>query len=111
MLVDFVPVDHVEEGRDILRPAVLVGQVIGVLPDVDPEDGNFPLAERAVLVRRDRDFQLAFVRHEPGPAASEEKGGVIREVLPELVEDSELIFLTATDKGTIVDLTFDEPIG
>jgi hypothetical protein len=44
VLVDFVPVDHVEEGRDILRPAVLVGQAIGVLPDVDPEDGNFPLA-------------------------------------------------------------------
>jgi len=56
VLVDFVPVDHVEEGRNILRPAVLVGQVIGVLPDVDPEDRGFALAERAVLVRRGHDF-------------------------------------------------------
>ena len=78
MLVDFVPVDHVEEGRNILRPAVLVGQVIGVLPDVDPEDRGFALAERAVLVRRGHDFQLALVLHEPGPTASEEKGGGVR---------------------------------
>ena len=78
MLVDLVPVDHIEEGRDALRPPVLVGQIVGVFPDVDPEDGNFPLAERAVLVRRDRDFQLAFVRHELGPTASEEKGGGVR---------------------------------
>jgi hypothetical protein len=95
----------------MLRPAVLVGQVIGVLPDVDPEDRGFALAERAVLVRRGHDFQLVLVRREPGPAASEEKGGGVREVLLELFEASELIFLTAADKGTIFVLTVDEPIG
>ena len=111
MLVDLVPVDHVEEGRDILWTPGLVLQIVGVLPDVDPQDGGFALAERAVLVRRGHDFQLALVRHEPGPTASEEKGGGVREVLLELVEASELIFLTAADKGTIFVSTVDEPIG
>jgi hypothetical protein len=111
VLVDIVPVDHGEEGRDMLRPAVLVGQVVGVLPDVDPEDGGFALADRAVLVWCGHDFQLALVRQEPSPAASQKKGGGVREVLLELVEASELIFLTAADKGTIFILTFDKPIG
>src|SRR5690349_20404113 len=33
--VDLVPVDDVPEGLDVLGPAVLVLEVVGVLPDVD----------------------------------------------------------------------------
>ena len=80
MLVDLVPVDHIEEGRDALRPPVLVGQIVGVLPDIDPEDGGLPLTERTFLVRCGHDLQLALVQRQPGPAASEEKGGGVREV-------------------------------
>ena len=33
-----LPVDHLEEGVDVVGPLVLVLQVVGVLPDVDAED-------------------------------------------------------------------------
>lgn len=34
------PVDHVPEGADVLGPAVLVLEVVGVLPHVQAEDGD-----------------------------------------------------------------------
>ena len=37
-LSDGVPIDHVEERRDVIGTAVLVVQVVGVLPDVDAQD-------------------------------------------------------------------------
>lgn len=42
------PVDHVPEGADVLRPAVLVLKVVGVFPHVQSEDGNHGLACRAL---------------------------------------------------------------
>jgi len=38
-LVDFVPVDDVPPGVEVVRAAVVVLEVIGVLPDVVAEDG------------------------------------------------------------------------
>ena len=49
---DRVPRHHVPPGREVVRAAVLVVQVVGVLPDVDAEDGRLALGERRVLVRR-----------------------------------------------------------
>lgn len=42
------PVDHVPEGADVLRPAVLVLEVVGVLPHVEAEDGEHSRAGCAV---------------------------------------------------------------
>src|ERR1035437_1000283 len=38
--VDFGPVDRVPDRLQVIRAAVLVLQVVGVLPDVDSEDRN-----------------------------------------------------------------------
>src|SRR5690606_12119292 len=69
--VGLVPVDDVPPRRDVVRPAVLVLQVVGVLPHVDAEDGLEPPHERAVLVRHPDDVEAVAVEDEPGPAAAE----------------------------------------
>src|SRR5216683_3384657 len=70
--VDGRPVEGVEPGRDVIRPLVLVLQVVSVLPDVDSEDRGQPFHVRAVLVRIRLDEQLAvLVDDQPRPAASE----------------------------------------
>src|SRR3546814_19710412 len=52
--LDLVPVDHVVERADVVRAAVLVLQVVGVLPHVQAQDRGVARAdalhERAVLV-------------------------------------------------------------
>src|SRR3954462_13019839 len=68
---DLAPVDHIPPGPDVIRPAVLILEVVGVLPDVESQDRLLAFHERVVLVRRARDRKLAAVRDEPGPARSE----------------------------------------
>src|SRR5215208_6317361 len=55
--VDLGPVHDVPPGVDVIGPAVLVFQIVGVLPDVDAEDGLFAFHQRAVLVRGALDGQ------------------------------------------------------
>src|SRR4051794_14987108 len=64
---DLAPVHHVPPGRDIVRPPVLVLQIVGVLPDIEAEDRLLAVHERVVLVRRAHDRQLAAVADQPGP--------------------------------------------
>src|SRR5215467_6924497 len=67
-----VPVDRVEPRGDVVRPLVLVLQVVSVLPHVDAEDRRHAVHVRAVLVRVALDRKLAaLVRDQPGPAAAE----------------------------------------
>src|SRR6202030_500085 len=69
---DRVPVDHVPPGFDIIGPAVLVIQVVGVLPNIDAENRCITVHERTVLVRRRDDFELAtLVLDQPRPTAAE----------------------------------------
>src|SRR5947209_18525216 len=71
-LADLRPVDHVPPRRDVLGPAVLVLEVVGMFPDVEAEDRRAPLHQRAVLVGGGFDTQrAAAVQREPGPAAAE----------------------------------------
>src|ERR1700730_13865135 len=70
--VDRVPVEGVEPGGDVVRPLVLVLEVVGVLPDVDAEDGGQALHVWAVLVGVALDGHLAvLVDDQPGPSAAE----------------------------------------
>ena len=72
------PIDAVEYGRDVIRPAVLIVQVVGVLPDVDAEERT-PMVvglhdafhQGVVLVGGRTDEEpvgLILVLHQPGPA-------------------------------------------
>src|SRR6058998_1375900 len=60
-LVHFRPVDDVPPRVDVVRPAILILQVVRVLPDVDAHDDFLVLHERTILVRAALDRQLAAV--------------------------------------------------
>ena len=41
-----IPLHHIPERRDVVRPAILVLQVIRVLPDIEAEQGRRPVHQR-----------------------------------------------------------------
>src|SRR5690606_5796665 len=49
LFVDRVPVDHVPPVGDVLGTAVLILEVVGVLPHVQAQDGRLAVHQRAVL--------------------------------------------------------------
>src|SRR5271156_6624562 len=70
--VDLVPVDYVPPGGEIFRTAVVVFQVVGVLPDVVAEDGEVALGDGIVLVGSGHDVDVAAgLAGEPDPAGAE----------------------------------------
>src|SRR3954452_8787078 len=64
-LPDGVPVDHVPDRGQVVGPAVLVLQVVGVLPHVDAEQRCLALEDRRVLVGGAGHLELAAVEQEP----------------------------------------------
>src|SRR5690606_12864627 len=82
------PVDHLEESRDVVRAAVLVLQVVRVLPHVQAQDRGVARAnvlhQRVVLVGSVFHQELAVgVDDQPGPAAAEAALGGLGELLLE----------------------------
>src|SRR6266446_3927177 len=72
ILADGVPVHHVPPGFDVIGPAVLIVQIVRVLPNVHAQNRLVPLHERIVLVGRRDDFELtALVFDQPSPTAAE----------------------------------------
>src|SRR5690606_35050037 len=82
-LGDLVPVDHVPPGLDVGRAAVLVLEVVGMLPDVQAHDRVEAVHQGAVLVRRAHDLELAVAPYQPGPAAAEAPEGCLGELVLE----------------------------
>src|SRR5207245_11766767 len=71
-LVDLTPVDHVPPLSQIFGPAIVVLQIVGVLPDVVAEDRIKPLRKRVVLVGSSDDLDIAVgLASQPHPAAAE----------------------------------------
>lgn len=71
-LVDIVPVDKIFEKRlQVIRTAVAVVDVIGVLPDVATEDRGRAVNQRVLAVRRLGYLQLAVLDLQPAPAGAE----------------------------------------
>src|SRR3954467_8926574 len=66
-----VPVDHVPPRLQVVRALVLVLEVVGVLPDVDPDQRRLAGGDRRVLVRGAGDGEPGAIVDEPGPAAPE----------------------------------------
>ncbi len=98
VLTDLVPVDHVPPVADVLGPAVLVLEVVGMLPNVKAEDGEHDLIkdalhERIVLVGRADQLELVagLVDADPDPASSEEgaRSGTSLEFLLHLIHGAE----------------------
>src|SRR5665811_904623 len=70
--VDLVPVDDVPPGGEIFGTAVVVFQVVGVLPDVVAEDGVEALGDGAVLIGSADDLHFTGgLAGEPDASAAE----------------------------------------
>src|ERR1700712_3831671 len=90
-LQDVVPVDQaVDEGFEVFRAGVAVVDVIGVFPDVDAEDRGGAVNQRIFAVRGLRDFELAVLDRNPGPAGAELGGARSGEIGLELVIAAEI---------------------
>src|SRR5262249_8148219 len=86
---DLVPVHRAPPGGDVVRAAVLILEVVRVLPDVQAEDGGALLPrrddvhQRVVLVGGRGDGELAVAYDQPGPAGAESGGAGLGERLLE----------------------------
>src|SRR5205807_8226195 len=83
------PVDHVPPRVDVIGPAVVVLQVVGVLPDVDAEQRRLAVADRVVLVGAGDHRQTRAVVDEPGPAGAELVDAGVIELALEVIEGPE----------------------
>src|SRR6186713_2404564 len=83
------PVHDAPPRADVVGPAVLILQVVRVLPDVDAEHGGLAFHQRVVLVRRAGDRELAPVLEQPHPAAAEAARPGLAPLLLERVEAAE----------------------
>ena len=75
-----VPVYDLEPGFYIGGAGVFVLQIIGVLPEIEIEDGNKPFRERRVLIGQRKQIQLSPpVGGQPEPAGAEKLQGCLEE--------------------------------
>jgi hypothetical protein len=91
-----IPVNNGEEGFYVVRAAVLVVEVVGVLPDVEAEDGGSlhvgNVHQGVVLVRgRGNGEVTVFSHNEPGPSGAEAAAGGGGELVFEAVEATEVL--------------------
>src|SRR5215472_1716054 len=70
-LLNFRPVYYVPPRGDVLGTSVLIPQIIGVLPHIQPHDRIMPLPLRTVLVRRRNNQEPAALLDQPRPARPE----------------------------------------
>jgi hypothetical protein len=72
VLVGEVPVHEVpEKRRDVVQPAVLIVEIVSMLPDIDGEQWPLAGGQRSFGIRRGDDAQLPVIEHQPRPAAAE----------------------------------------
>src|ERR1700726_2673403 len=91
-LVDIFPVNEVIDKRlQIVRPAIAIIDVIGMLPDVDAEDRRGAMHQRVFAVGRLGDFELAVLHRQPGPAGAELADAGGGEIGLELVQSAEVL--------------------
>src|SRR4051812_21735495 len=86
---DLPPVDDIPPGGEIVGAAVLVVEVVGVLPDVDAEQWHVALHDRAVLVCGRVDGEAGPVVDEPRPAAAEPLHAAVVDRRLQLVDAAE----------------------
>src|SRR5258705_4666459 len=68
-LVDILPVHQMIDKRlQIIRAAIAIIDVIGMLPDVDAEDRRGAMHQRVFAVGGLGDFELAVLHRQPCPA-------------------------------------------
>src|SRR6202034_3902055 len=96
-LVDLRPVHHVPPCGQIFRPAVLILQVISVLPNIVAQNGEVSLRQRAVLVRTRNDLQLSIPDQPAPPGAELFRGGFV-ELLLEILKAAKVFLDLLADR-------------
>ena len=87
---DRVPVYDIPPRFDVIGPAVLIIQVIGVFPNVEAEKWCISVHERTVLVRGGYDLKFStFVFNQPRPTAAEATYPSGSELFLKCIETSE----------------------
>src|SRR5690606_34599717 len=87
----FRPVDDVIEGGNVIGTPILILEVIGMLPDVEPQYGRVARHEGAVLVARAFNDKLFIGGYaQPGPAAAETRQGCLGKSLFELIQAAKI---------------------
>src|SRR5581483_3560107 len=71
-LIDLVPIHHIPPGLQVFRAAIVVLQVVGMLPDIITHDPEQTLRNGIVLIRGCRDLELiaAWLSHQPNPSTA-----------------------------------------
>src|SRR5258705_7047001 len=70
-LLGFLPVHHVPPGVEVIRAAVLILEVIGVLPHIHADHRKLSFHHRRILIRGRRDFNARTGLQKPGPSGPE----------------------------------------
>ena len=76
----------VDESRQIVRPAVAVIDVVGVLPYIAAKDRRCSMNQRVLAIRRLHDLKLAAFHRKPAPARSELGHAGFNELAAEFVK-------------------------
>src|SRR5690242_534978 len=85
----FFPVHYIPPRRQVVRAAVLIFQIVGVLPNVAAHYRVFAFHQRIVLVRRGGDLHLSSGLDQPGPTGAETSHAGRVEFLFERIEAAE----------------------
>src|SRR5438874_10296449 len=82
-----IPVDNVPPGRKVIWTAVLVLEVVGMLPDIVAHDRVVSIHERAVLIGAGDNLEFAtLIKDEPRPTRAKTLCASIVECCLESVE-------------------------
>ncbi len=84
------PIHYIPPRRQVIRPAIVVLQVIRVFPDIVAEDRVQTLRQRIVLVRSGGNREFATLPHQPSPAGAELLGRGVVERLLEVFKAAEV---------------------
>src|SRR5437773_5806743 len=92
ILGDGVPVHHIPPSFDVIRPAVLVVEIIGVFPNIKAKHWRVPVHKRTVLIRGRDDLELSvLVLDEPRPTAAKATRPGCREFFLKRIETAERV--------------------
>src|SRR3954454_1029288 len=81
----------IEERLQVIRTAVTIIDVVGVLPDVAAEDRGCAMHQRVLPVRRLGDLELAVLDRQPAPARAELADAGRGEIGFEFIESAEVL--------------------
>src|SRR6185436_20423937 len=85
----FLPIDYVPPRGDIFRTAILIFQIISMLPNIQTNHSDRAFHNRRILISAGNNINLSAAFDQPGPARPKPRGSRSRELLLESGEPAE----------------------